>query len=194
MCYVYRNTSSHFVYLLGMAWGVLMKAKNRTLTHHILCATFIVISLLFTVFRFGPVAVRVWQSLKDLIYSLGHYGTRTVYNIGWISASAVVAPTVVEIPIGMETLLPIEWELFKELFEVFLNRLVDVNYLELYFVNVGEKIAEASEILLLFIIPLTLLVIVLILAYSTENNDHNKDSEALIRFKKFRPLFLISIF
>lgn len=65
-------------------------------------------SLAFTVFRFGAVTRRVLQSLKDLGKSALYYFTDMLGIYG------AVQPTVTEIPSEMPSLLPIEWEEFKE--------------------------------------------------------------------------------
>lgn len=183
---VYSDTLFLLIYRLGMARSVLKEiSKKRRRAYHIVCVALLIISLAFSVFRFPQVGIRVWQSLVDLIFSLGFYGTKVAHNLGWINSGAVVRPTVVNIPDGMESLLPIEWDKFVELFEVFINRLFDFTYLDRYMTHVGNGIADVSEILLLFIIPMTLLIVVLTLVYSFENNEHNKDSSALKRYKSF---------
>ena len=65
-------------------------------------------SLAFTFFRFGAVTRRVLQSLKDLGKSALYYFTDMLGIYG------AVQPTVTEIPSEMPSLLPIEWEVFKE--------------------------------------------------------------------------------
>lgn len=65
-------------------------------------------SLAFTFFRFGAVTRRMLQSLKDLGKSALYYFTDMLGIYG------AVQPTVTEIPSEMPSLLPIEWEVFKE--------------------------------------------------------------------------------
>ena len=65
-------------------------------------------SLAFTVLRFGAVTRRMLQSLEDLGKSALYYFTDMLGIYG------AVQPTVTDVPEGMPSLLPIEWEVFKE--------------------------------------------------------------------------------
>ena len=164
-----------------------MKTLSRTQTriYHVIGIALIVVSILFSVFRFAPVANRVWQGVKDLGLSLAYHITKTLHNVGWLKAGQVVSTTVDEIPSGLEELLPFEWEEFVELFKLFLGRCIDMTYIRQYLELTGDAIADISKTLLLIFMPLAFLVIVLVLIYSMENTKHNKDTWALKIYKRF---------
>ena len=160
-------------------------SKITVKIYHAIAAVLVVASVLFMIFRFGPMANRVWQAIKDLGLSLAYYVTKIFHNVGWLKSDQVVATTVATIPPGLESLLPIEWDVFVELFELFLNRLVSWEYFKEYLVLTGKKIGEISADLLLFFLPGVMLFASLAVIYSFENNDHNKDTWALKIFKRY---------
>lgn len=159
----------------------LSKAQRRV--YHVIAILLIAGSLLFSIFRFAPVARRVVQALKDFGLSIAYYATKTLNNIGWLNKGHVVQATVDEIPIGLEELLPFEWSEFVSLFQLFLNRFFNVTYLKRYLNITGNNIADISETLLLIFLPIVFLVFIMILIYSMGNTNHNKDTLALKIFK-----------
>ena len=167
---------------LGVAWGLLMTLQRKR-TYHIIAIALVLISVLFSIFRFGPVANRIWQSIKDLGLSFAYYATKILYNVGWLKSSQVVHATVAEIPPGLEEVLPFEWDVFVELFEVFLHRCFSWDYFKRYLVLTGEKIGDIAADLLLVMMPFCALFGVMAFVYSFENTDHNQDSGALKAYK-----------
>ena len=162
-----------------------MKALQRKKIYHSIAAALLLISILFTFFRFAPVANRIWQGVKDLGLSLAYYTTKVMYNVGWLKSSQVVRATVQDIPIGLEEVLPFEWEVFVELFELFLHRCFDVEYFKQYLMLTGEKIGEISADILLLLLPFCSLFGVLVVVYSFENTDHNKDTPCVAEYVTF---------
>lgn len=158
-------------------------SKLQRCIYHIIAVLLIVSSLLFAIFRFPKVALRVVQALKDFGLSIAYYTTKTLNNIGWLDDGHIVQATVGEIPAGLEELLPFEWSEFTELFHLFVNRLFNGTYLKRYLNIAGNTIADISETLLLISLPLVFLVIIMVLIYSIENTDHNKDTFSLKIFK-----------
>lgn len=162
-----------------------MKALQRKKIYHLIAIALLIVSILFAILRFGPVANRIWQGLKDLGLSLAYYATKIAYNVGWLKESQIVEATVNKIPVDLEEVLPFEWEVFVELFQLFLHRCVDTSYLKEYLLLTGEKIGKIAEVILLCLLPGCAMAGLMVVLYSFENTDHNKDSWALKGYKWF---------
>ena len=153
MCDIHNHHISVLLRGLGMARSLLMKAIPRKKVYHIIALSLLLISILFSIFRFAPVANRIWQGIKDFGLSLAYYATKTLNNVGLLKASQVTKATVNVIPDGLEEVLPFEWDVFCELFEIFLHRCVDISYFKEYLVLTADKLAEISADLLLLLLP-----------------------------------------
>lgn len=149
----------------------------RIRAYHIICVGFLVGSLAFSIFRFSPVAVRVWQSVKDLGVSLAYYFSE-LFNVGRVT------PTVTELPDGIQLLLPQDPETFKTMFGVFARRLIDLDNLLEFIVSLGDKLAIVAKVLLILLLPTCLVILLLVVVYSKTNTSHNKDTTPLKVFKK----------
>lgn len=170
---------------LGMVGGIRMITLQRKKIYHIIALALLLISLLFSIFRFAPVANRIWQSIKDVGMSLAYYTTKVMNNVGWLKSSQVVGATVNQIPPGFDEVLPFEWEVFVDMLELFAHRCVDWAYFKQYLALTVEKIGEISADILLLLLPFCALAGVMVVLYSFENTDHNKDTWALKTYKKF---------
>ena len=156
------------------------KTEKRKIQFRSYCAiivTLIVVSVLFSIFRFRAQALRVFQSGKDLVTSIGYYFSE-LFEIGSVKA------TITEIPEGLTSYLPIEWADFKLKCKTFRELLFEEQNLKLYFAKVGNIFGRIAEILLMLMIPVILGGIVVSSVYETPNNDYNEDTKALQRYKK----------
>lgn len=153
---------------------------NRLDVYDIISMLIIAASLLFSVYRFLPVATRVVQAVRDFGLSVAYYFTELSGFEG------LITPTVTEIPTGMNAILPEEWLVFKEQLSTYFTLLVDGTN----FVEVSEemlyRLVDASRILTM-ILPICIIAVLLIkIAYTTPNNytQKTKPREAFERVER----------
>lgn len=151
---------------------------TKTTTYHIISIAAIVVSIYFSIFRFAPVALRVWQSIKDLGLSLAYYAA------GYVKKHKMVNATVRQIPSNVVTLLPITWEEFKAFAERFYRLLVDIDNIFAYFDKVGDIMYIIAYTLTLSILPAIMLYIVIRLKYDEVDTNYNVPTAHLARWLK----------
>ncbi len=144
---------------------------SKKTVYDLMIVLFIVISLLFSVFRFAPVFMRLIQAFCDFGTSLAYYFTEL---LGYYD---VVSPSIVKLPNGIENLLPMPLDEFLEKWELFSELLFDwdnfVEYLE-------EALIWFSNALLIIstLIPSLLLIGLLVLRiYKTPKDEEDEVSE-----------------
>lgn len=147
---------------------------------HYICISITIIFLCFAFFYFKFAGKRIIEAFTDLYTSFIFYlnelfefkipGESTINNYSSVPFEKIIN-------------FPDTWAEFKtflkEYFNLFFN---SKNFLN-YFSNLILTLYNFSKYLLLFF-PLILIVVLLMNNQTKVNNDFNKDSKALIRFKK----------
>lgn len=111
-------------------------------------------SLAFTVLRFGAVTRRMLQSLEDLGKSALYYFADMFGIYG------AVQPTVTEIPSEMPSLLPIEWEVFKEKSSMLFAAIFDIANFSAFNVWFAEWAARLTPYL--YFVAMIVMIILLL--------------------------------
>lgn len=161
------------------------KAKHdtKTIIYHTLSILLIVVSVCFSAFQFSPVAMRVWQALKDL-------GNSAIFYInGWMEKAYLVDATVRYIPDGMETLLPINAEEFERLMQTFGTLFTDKDNAAAYFQTIGGGIRVMILVVISLTIPLIFLFFVTWWFYCGVDHEHGKKSAAVRILRKLEGTF-----
>ncbi|MBQ9729110.1 MAG: hypothetical protein IJV85_05920 [Clostridia bacterium] len=156
---------------------------TRTKIYHGISITLITISLLFTVFRFQPVALRVVQSIKDLGLSIAYY------CMGIIDKHELIHPTVTELPSGMTTILPTTGSEFRAWLKSYGNLFIDGDNISKYFSAIGDGLYNVLYTLLILSLPGIALGVVVYLKYSEVDTDHNRKSGPLRAWMKMEDIF-----
>lgn len=157
------------------------KAKNgiKTRIYDLLIATFIVVSLLLTVFRFAPVFTRLLQSFVDIGTSLGYYVTEMM---GFYDT---VSPTVTNIPAGIDATLPMELSVFLEKWHIFWERLFDWDNFTEYLGDAALWLSNALMIITTLAPPLIACFALFFQLYKDTNNDYSEKTKQRLKFERF---------
>lgn len=95
-----------------------------------------------------------------------------------------MTPTVNEIPEGMTTMLPLDFEKFKEQWEVYVDLLFNGKNIREFLRIALLKTAQFANDLALWVIPVLCLFLILYVTYTTPNDKPNEDTRALRIYKK----------
>lgn len=144
------------------------------------------------VFVFPNGIVRIWESLKDLFWSVVFYGVK-IFEIKY-----EVVPTVNKyssIPWTPIWGLPATWDEFQALWSTYWRIWVSGENFMAYMAALGEGMRLFSQILLCAVFPIVFLLYILFQRYfKNVNNDYDKDSKALtfakwLAMRTYKPLF-----
>lgn len=143
------------------------KANNRRARRvfmRVLSVALIIVSLLFSVYRFAPVFTRFYQAICDLILSLGAYG------VFWAESATgqffgSIDTTVQNIPDGMDTILPLTLEEFKLFLANFWALFKNPDNLSAWFNQVMITLGNVAEIVIRWLIPVLSVSLLVFLAY-----------------------------
>lgn len=147
--------------------------KKREIAYLIVAIGLIVVSLLFSVYRFPLVFGRTLGAIEDCLRSLAFYFLYP-YRL-----EHLVEPTIRVLPEDLETILPLTLAEFKELWKIYKYLLVDESNFKRFLEIVGEQVEEISLLVMQMLLPLVCVCWVLWLVYSTVDNDHGKKSGPL---------------
>lgn len=157
------------------------KIKKLNYKHYIcifICLCFVGISI----WIFPKAYTRVFESIKDLWYSIKYYFCELFeidYNF---------SPTVNDISNIKWTPilnLPKTWDEFTVNWHSYWKLFASKSNLSSYFTFIGNLVYNISKILILVVIPVILLLFIAFQRYlSKHNNDYNKDSKPL-KFTKY---------
>ena len=159
--------------------GTMKERLERKDVYLYITLTLIGVSLTFTLFRFELSALRVWQSIKDLFWSLVYYCK------GYANKHETVFATVTKIPEGMKTQLPLTWKETKILFGDYFELLFSKDNFFAYMDRVGDILYNVAYVIMLLLLPLAGLYICLRITYSVVDNRHGESSAQLEGFLKF---------
>lgn len=155
--------------------------KGHTINYRHLSAIIITVTIAMVVFFcFFPSLKRTGQAFVDFAYSFSYY-FGTIFGIEDLSV------TVNDIPseMGLSEVLPYSWDEFCNFAEAYGHRLCDVDNILSYLGVVLNVLFYAILIAVMVAIPFTLLAIIIVKIFSkTVNNDVNRDSAALVLWKK----------
>lgn len=153
--------------------------RRKKRIYHVIAIMMIIISVIFSVFRFRPIFTRVIQSVKDL-------GTAVAfYFLEIFEKGDLVNPSVVQIPNGMSEVLPFEWADFKIKVSEFGRLLIDKVNLTAFWTGFTIILRNISTVVCTLIVPLIPIIFLIQNRYKTPNNDYNKDTKALKTYKRF---------
>ncbi len=167
--------------------GASKKVINLQKVFHAICISLLVISLLFSVFRFPAVLPRTWQSIKDFFLSIGYYFTEVC---GYYD---VVKPTVNDIPPNAVEILPFDPLVFKakllEAWELFQQK----QQMRAFISFLLQKIVACTPYISLIALLALGGIVLLKLIATSYNERFNEDTRALKRFKRFEDAVLSKI-
>ena len=131
------------------------------------------------VFHFSASYERLFESLKDLWQSIKFYGCE-VFGIEHLTIPTVENFSEV---LKWDIFLPADWEGFKTKASAYFSLLFSKENLAEFGKLVGEKSAEISKALVIFLPVILLIIVVISRLYSGYNTNHNKDTVPLTVFK-----------
>jgi len=149
---------------------------------HLICIVFTIVLALFPFLVFVNAFPRLGESVNDLWTSLVFY-VNELFDLG-ISGSLPVTEFS-KLPFELPFNLPNTWDEFTVWWSDYWNVVFSSENFVLYLTSIGDSLYYVSKFLI-FVLPLFLLIYVLMQrGASKTNNDYNKDSKALKRFKRF---------
>ena len=155
---------------------------------HVICLLMTFGFLALSIFYFKWADVRICESLRDLWTSLLFYGAEL------LELNSGIKPTVVEYsvaPLELPFYLPETWEEFQVLWSKYWEVWASKENFDAWIVHLGDVLYYVSKVLCIFAPVVTAITVTLSLKERPRNNDHNKDSKYLTRWKKFeRKVFL----
>lgn len=163
-----------------------MTTKTKRALGHIISLLIILFSLAVAVGYFGwKIFNRYGQAFEDLVRSVCYYFIFLVTG-----KEDVVLPTVQLLPADMETLLPLSFAEFKALMEIYVQLLFSKEMFLMWWEEFWLVVGDIAYYVSLFALPASAWIMIMIFVYRGTDNDHNKDSAALVRWKKFRDKFI----
>lgn len=156
--------------------------KVKSDYRHFICIGLTLIFAFFTFVVFYNAFPRLIESLTD-VYTSGQFYVSELFNLNLHANLGVKEMS--KIPFEMPFNLPNTWEEFTVLWGDYWNLVFSSDTFVAYLGSVGDFFYYLSKFLVL-VLPLVMIVIVLSArAGRKTNNDYNKDTTALIRFKRF---------
>lgn len=145
------------------------KGNGKRIIHHILTIIFLIGAVLFSVFRFQDVFGRTFQALIDLKNSLLYY-VLFIFRL-----EDLVPVTVIEIPQGMVTMLPLTPDEFLVFWDRFIELLFSWENFQAYFEWLMDELQPIAETLAYLLIPLIAFSLIVFLYY--RKIDKKEDAE-----------------
>lgn len=137
-----------------------MKKRTKRKIRLSVAIVWIIIAILYAIFRFPAVFTRTITAFMDLIKSLGYY---FLYVL--LDKEELITPTVNLIPAGMDTVLPLTLEEFKLVMERFWSLFkLEANF-QAYLETLRAGISEVAYWLSILLIPLLCLWLVLFFSF-----------------------------
>ncbi len=158
----------------------MIKFKDINYRHYI-CSTITLIFLLLAIFYFKYADNRLIETFIDLFTSTKFY-INELFELNLNGKITINEFT--KQPFIMPFNLPNTWEEFKVLWKTYWQAFINVEYLKEYFIYVGNLLVNFTKILTL-IMPLVIMFILILNRQTKINNDYNKDSKPLKKFKQF---------
>lgn len=154
------------------------KEKKQKIIHHVLTIAFLIVAVLFSIFRFEDVFKRTVQSLVDLKNSCLYF---VLYPL---HLEHVVEITALQIPEHMITMLPLTPEEFVQFCERFWDIFVSWETVEEFFEYVGDVLRPLAETLLYLLLPMLSTFGVLWFVYSRVDVPEEEQKAKKLKKKK----------
>lgn len=158
---------------------------------HYIFSGLVLVSLLLSVFHFKGALTRIWESIRDLALSIGYYFCELM------KIDHSIVPTVDNISVVPWTPilgLPATWEEFQLLWEKYWILFSTKETIEGYLIWLGNTILALAQWILLVLLPLLLVLYLIFDRYmSSVNNDYNKQSPAVTKYKAFVQRFYVPL-
>ncbi len=148
---------------------------------HYICISITFIFLLLAIFYFRYAYLRIFESLKDLYTSFKFY-LNELFDLNL--QGKITINDFTKQPFQMPFNLPNTWEEFKVIWSNYWKLWATSDNFKSYFNWIGNILYYLSRYLVIFM-PFILAIVLVLNNQSKTNNDYNKDSQALIKFKKF---------
>ena len=134
--------------------------------YHVVSWILIAASIALSFFVFLPSGVRSWQAMQDVVNSVLHI---------FLDRAATVS----EIPVNMDTVLPLSVAEYKEVFFRFGNLCIQWNHWKQYLKIVGIILLCVLAAVIVLTIVVKLFAAMLKRVYSKGNNEYNKQTKPL---------------
>lgn len=154
-------------------------SKRRKIAYHSISAALLVVTLLFSVFRFTPVFLRTLQAARDAVLSV-------VYYVFEIFGGPTIPTTVQDIPAGMTQIMPITPDEFVEKFEKFCALLVDGDTWMEYLALVRDVLYDVALTLYRLSLPMLIIGLIVYPVYDSVepvDDDGEPEKEATLPLK-----------
>ncbi len=156
---------------------------KRTDYRHYICIGMTIGFLLINVFCFRYSFPRLFESLRDLVYSLG-YAFADIFEL-----AINISPTVRDLstmPFTVSDKIPATWERFASGWGEFWFAFGNLDNFKYFWIMRRSSIAMSSKLVLLSVLALSMIIIVILLlrGKKNQNNDYNEDTKALRFFKR----------
>lgn len=148
---------------------------------HYICIGITSIFLLLAIFYFKYAYLRIFESLKDLYTSFKFY-LNELFDLNL--QGKITINDFTKQPFKKPFNLPNTWEEFKVVWSNYWNLWITADNFKSYFNWLGNILYYLSRYIVIFM-PFIIILVMIINKQSKTNNDYNKDSKPLIRFKKF---------
>ena len=145
--------------------------RRRKIAYHSITILFLVVSVLFSVFRFQAVFARTLQAVCDAVLSI-------IYYVVFPFAGDVIPTTVQDIPAGMTQIMPITPDEFIAGAERFFELFFDAAEWEEYLIIVCDVLYDFFEIVYKLLLPGFITWLIIYLSYDKiEKVDDNGEPE-----------------
>ena len=145
-----------------------MKKKlTQEQVYHIVCISVCVISLLLSFIVFFPCCVRVVQAVVDLGLSIGYL------------FSNKVKPSVIKIPKGMDTVLPLTIEEFKAVCRQTGRNFINPSYIKAFLLDLLLFVMLFVIIIAVIAVIIAVIVGIVKKQYKQVNTNHNQDTKPM---------------
>lgn len=148
---------------------------------HYICIAITISFLLLSIFYFKYAFPRLLESFKDLWNSMVYYVSE-LFELGLTGEISVIEFT--KMPFVLPWNLPNTWEEFKVLWTDYWDLVFTKENFMNYLIWLGDVLYYLSKILIM-VMPLIIVIIMLLNKDVKQNNDYNKDSNALKWWKKY---------
>ena len=162
-----------------------LSRKTKRRLRHTVSIFLLIVSVLYSIFRFAPVFTRLVQSVEDVIRSV-------IYYFGYLIMTVEFETTVQKIPEGMDTVLPLTLEEFKELLRQFWILFKNPATMQRFGSIIGSKIAVFAQYFSLLLFPAIMVGVVIYYIYS-QSDKRKGETKTLKTYKQFRKKVLLRI-
>lgn len=154
--------------------------KIKNINKHVICCCITILFLFLAFFYFKYAYLRIFESFNDFYSSLKYYLNEL---FGFDLKGEITINNFTSQPFEMPFNLPSSWEEFKALWKTYWKMWITWENVKLYFSQLFNYIYYISRYIIVFM-PFIMVLIFFNNKQIKINNDYNKDSMALIQYKK----------